>query len=192
MTTIGIVLSAVEASAIVATLFYVMHEFRLQREELDGQRRALNFQVYQQISERYTDHLWKATDDPELNCIWERLDDERRAELETAQAGSTWGAWATMDLGERKSYRYTRAAFEVFEQAHHVYRLGWLSDETWSKWRGWVAIWIDTRYFPYVWADSCPRFLPSFVDFVETVIDERGDRKPGSGLVPATAEAASG
>ena len=89
--------------------------------------------------------------------------------LDQAQESSQWGAWYEMNDDERMCYRYTRMAFETFEQAAEVRDYGWISQETWKKWEAWVRIWKNTAYFRYMWDDTCPRFMQSFVRMVDAL-----------------------
>jgi hypothetical protein len=72
-----------------------------------------------------------------------------------------------MNDTERRCYRYTRLMLETFEQAHQVRARGWIDDETWAKWRGWIEIWTDSTYFPFVYEDAKGRLIASFTDEIE-------------------------
>jgi hypothetical protein len=176
---------SLEAIGLLATLIFLGRQFRLQKEELTANRQAVDFQTYQQISQRYSEILLMASEDPELNCIWDPLDPDRREELDAAQAAKLWGAWDVMTLTERKCYRYIRTAFETFEQAHEVYCQGTLPADTWKKWRAWIEIWISTRYYPYAIEDAKPRFVPRFLDLIEQLERELGRPAGASLLAPA-------
>ena len=176
-----------EAFALVVTLTFLVRQIGLQKRELDATRHAVAFQTYQQLSQRYTDLLWMASDDPLLNCIWEPLGDDDKARLDGAQAQKIWGAWFVMSDQERKCYRYVRSALETFEQAHTLYCQQTLSRGTWSKWQSWIRLWISTRYYPYVMEDSRPRFIPRFARLLDEM-EAEGDAPAGAGLVTLAAK----
>ena len=119
-------------------------------------------------------HLWLASEDAKLNCIWQPLEPGRRKRLDEVQGANRWGAWFEMTDEEKRCYRYTRLALEIFEQAWEVRRRRMIGEDTWCKWEQWLATWSTTRYFPYVLEDSRPRLLAAFCDVVDEVVAVTG------------------
>lgn len=99
---------------------------------------------------------------PFFNDIWVSLDPERKTELDAAQADSPWGAWFTMTREEKQCYRYVRAAVEIFEQMFQLRRKGWIDEDTWGKWQGWIGLCPRMRFFKYVFEDLEAQLIPSF------------------------------
>ena len=155
---------AVQAIGVIVTLAFLGYQMRLQSKALRGDSRLREFELYQGLLNQHTELLKAADQDPVLNLIWEPLEPERKRVLDAAQAARDWGAWYEMTPDEQRSYRYTRYALELFEQAHKVNQYGMLDEEIWQKWVSWMEIWPRTRYFPYVWEDTARKFMPSFVD----------------------------
>jgi hypothetical protein len=152
-----------------AQLIFVVLSVGYLARQVRGERIAQGFQAYSYVTDAYMRHLWLSSEHNELNCIWEPLDDARRTELEEAQSLRNWGAWHEMSDDEKRCYRYTRAALEIFEQAWEVKRRKMIGDDTWSKWEQWLLIWCGTRYFRYVYEDSRPRLLVAFCSTVEEI-----------------------
>lgn len=155
---------AVQSIGVIVTLAFLGYQMRLQSRALRNDSRMRQFEVYQSLINQHTELLKMADKDTVLNLIWEPLEADRKAELDAAQAAKDWGAWYVMTPEEQRSYRYTRYALELFEQAHKVNQFGILDEEIWRKWISWMEIWPRTRYFTYVWEDSARKFMPSFVE----------------------------
>ena len=164
-------LAAAQLLVVLVSVVYLAIQVR-------GERVAQGFQAYAQVNDAYMRHLWLASEDPELNDIWEPLAGNRREELDAAQRAGSWGAWHAMSIQERKCYRYTRLALEIFEQAWEVNRRGMIGSDTWCKWEQWMLTWHDTRYFDYVYDDSKPRLLSAFCSTVEEVGRRRRNGAP--------------
>lgn len=174
----------VQTAAIVLTLAFIWRELRLHQRSLEDERLSVGYQVYQTLSHRYADLMWRAAEDPRLATVWSPFDPARQAELEMAQhlrhvQGPSpdnpleeHGAYFVMDAEERLGYRFTRTALEAFEQAHKLSTLGLIDGETWAKWEHTFAPWRRTRYVAFVLADHRFRFRESFVDYLLT--DEVG------------------
>jgi hypothetical protein len=154
----------VQCLTIAASVLYLA-------KQVKGEKHAMGFQVYSQITDAYLRHLWLATGQPFLNQVWEQWaeGDGRREELaeaqaETRAAGQSWGAWKIMTDEERTCYRYTRQAIELFEQAWDLQRRGLIADDTYEKWVNWMRIWKETRYFEFVFEDTRPRLIAPFCE----------------------------
>ena len=158
--TITTILTAAQAFVAIPALIFLGLEF--QRE-----RKATQFQAYSQVSDAYAAHLWLAADreNADLDTIWEPWGDDepRRQALQAKQDAGPWGAWYAMEPHERRCYRYTRGALEIFERAWHLHEKDVISDETWEKWVGWIVIWKNnTRYFEWVFEDTRKRLITKF------------------------------
>jgi hypothetical protein len=162
-------LTAAQLCVVVASVVYLALQ-------VHGERVAAGFQAYSQVNDAYMRHLWLASENPELDSVWEPWDEVRRAELDIAQRGGKWGAWHAMTLEEKRCYRYTRAALEIFEQAWEVRRQRMIGEDTWLKWEDWLREWTDTRYFVDVFVDSRPRLLKAFRETVDGVMAQKSGR----------------
>ena len=173
--TIVAVLTGVQSLVVALTVLYLARQ-------VNDQRDAIDFQVYSQVSDAYARHLWMAVDRPQLDDVWEPFTDEDRLrELQRAQEeAERWGAWHAMTMHERVAYRWTRGALEIFEQAWQLRDRGQISDETWTKWRGWMAIWKTTRYYEFVFDDTRARLLGGFCRELTAL------REPDAGSRPAS------
>ncbi len=149
---------AVQTAAVVASLAFTGYQ-------LMQQRRALNFDIYQRITDRFSDILWKAAEDPRLNAVWFPLQPDVRRKLEAG--GDPWSA---MDAEQRTLYRYTRLVLEALEETHEAHELGLIGDDVWQKWCRWVDAWIGSSYFDYVVDLDQPQpdspFQDSFIAFL--------------------------
>lgn len=148
-------------------LMFVGYQLLLQRRELANQVEVQGCLLYQDLANRYADLLHRADEDPVLNGVWDPCDGERFEALTGAHQSRVWGAWHAMTNDERRCYRYIRSALEIFEQAHVVRKRGWIDDETWAKWQGWMTIWRQASYYPFVMDDSRERLLTTFVEVME-------------------------
>lgn len=167
-------LTAAQLVVVIASLIYLSRQ-------VHGERVAAGFQAYSHVNDAYMRHLWLASERDELNCIWEPWDLDRKAELDLAQqTGGLWGAWHAMTTEEKRCYRYTRAALEIFEQAWEVKRRKMIGDDTWCKWEQWLSAWAGTRYFDLVFTDSRPRLLADFCSTVEAVSARSASARPAS------------
>lgn len=166
---------AVQAIGVIVTLAFLGYQMRLQAKALGSDNRLRQFELYQGLLNQHTELLKMADQDTVLNLIWEPLEPDRKAELDGAQASRDWGAWYAMTPDEQRSYRYTRYALELFEQAHKVNEYGMLDKEIWRKWVSWMEIWPRTRYFPYVWEDTARKFMPSFVEAYWDLVRQSGE-----------------
>jgi hypothetical protein len=146
------------------SLIFFGYQLFLQRREVSNQVALQSYELYRSLVGQYTELLYRADRDTTLNTIWEPPDTNRMQELDAAQQTRRWGAWYAMTSEEKRCYRYVRYALETFEQTFQVYQRGWIDNETWQKWRGWMAIWRNVRYFNYVFDDTCPRLIESFVN----------------------------
>lgn len=167
-------MTAFEISQLVvllSTLGFVGYQVRLQSQESRKQSKLQSFQLYHLLVQQYTELLSRADRDADLNQIWELPDAQRKEHLDKAHAARDWGAWYEMRPEEKRGYRYIRYAIETFEQAYLAHQRGWIDDETWQKWRGWMAVWRHARYFKYVFEDSRPRLVSSFVQDFERVTE---------------------
>lgn len=163
----SLVVMGVQTLALIPTLAFAAYQLHAQRKQMEQQRLVLEYEVYQRVSQANVDLLWRAVEHPELNSVWEPMDEQRKAVLDTAQSSRRWGAWLAMTDEERMCYRFTRAALEIAEQAWEVRQRDMVSDESWEKWDDWADIWSTSRYFRYVFEDEHDHFLPGFVRFIE-------------------------
>lgn len=162
-----VILGIAQLVAVIVSVLYL-------GRQVTGEKVAAGFQAYSQVNQAYTAHLWRAAEDPSLNCIWKPQDDARMKELDAAQAAGAWGAWSAMSDHEKLCYRYTRAALELFEQAWEVKRRDLIGEDTWQKWRAALGVWKTTCYYDYVIEDTAPRLIAGFVTEIKTVSVARG------------------
>lgn len=163
-------------------LVFVGYQLLLQRREQANQVQVQGCLLYQDLANRYADLLHRADEDPVLNDVWEPCDGNRFAVLTQAHQLRPWGAWYAMTHEERRCYRYIRSALEIFEQACVVRKNGWIDDETWAKWQGWMAIWRQASYYSFVMDDSRGRLLAGFVEMMERADVNRGETSLGMAI----------
>jgi len=110
------VLQVIQVVLVAASVAYVAVQVR-------GQRKAINFQVYSQVSAAYIRQGASTNEHPMLNSVWlpweprERRDELIAAQRRASELGLDWGAWRETTEEERKCYRFTRDALEILEQA---------------------------------------------------------------------------
>ncbi|WP_026912743.1 hypothetical protein [Patulibacter minatonensis] len=163
---VTVLLTLAQLVVVVVSLWYLGSQVR-------GERVAAGFAAYSHVNDSYMEHLWRAVEDPSLDCIWDPWHDDRVSVLNVAQRGQHWGAWRTMTVDERRCYRYTRAAIEIFEQAWEVKRRNMIGDDTWAKWHAWLTTWCNSRYFEIVLEDIRPRLIKEFAEEVDLARSER-------------------
>jgi hypothetical protein len=173
-----LVVDVLQFFVILGTLIFIGLEVRQQGKEIKNQSVLRGFRLYHTLVQQYLDLLARADRDPELNAVWDVLEPARHRELDEAQGCRPWGAWHKMTVPERRCYRLVRNLLETFEQAYVIHRLfhehGWMDEETWEKWRGWMAIWKSSPYFTYVFADSRPRMIKTFTDTFQVLATVEG------------------
>ncbi len=163
MTAWGVALQVVQVVLVAVSVAYVAIQVR-------GQRKAINFQVYSQVSAAYVRQGASTTDHPILNSVWlpwepqDRRDQLLAAQDRAREAGLEWGAWREMTEDERKCYRFTREVLEILEQAWQLRKLGLIDEQTYAKWREATAMWKTSRYFPFVLEDTKPRLMRDFCE----------------------------
>jgi hypothetical protein len=140
--------------------------------ELRQQRQVAGYVAHQGITQQYSDLLWASLEHADLDSVWDPIDAARRDQLRGAQADERmgWGAWTLMDLQERRLYRATRRAIEIFEQAHFAWELGWLGSDTSTKWDEIVRLWAKSTFFEFAWHDARRLLRPSFVSHVNDLL----------------------
>lgn len=138
--------------------------------QLMKERKLQEFKMLQNLEEKYTDLLWRASSDKDMNGVWEKLPEDKKQIFDEAAKHTTtqrWSVWVAMSDAEQDCYRFTRAGLEILEQAFLAKDKGWIDDkEIWGKWRGWMQSWKrDNQYVPYVLKEAKHWFTPSFVEF---------------------------
>ncbi|HSL08799.1 MAG TPA: hypothetical protein VK887_12620 [Pseudonocardiaceae bacterium] len=173
------------------SLIFVGLQVLFQRRQAKNQVFVQGHELYYLLSRQYVDLLRESDEKPVLNDVWVDLDENRRRDLDKAQAASTWGAWSAMTAEEKNCYRYVRAAIEIFEQTFQLHKKGWIDDETWIKWRGWIALGVQMRYFDYVLEDTKPRLVKSFVAELDSIfIGAQPPHRDGEATQSVTSSAA--
>jgi hypothetical protein len=158
-----VIFQIIQVVVLGPSLAFLGLQVLLQRRQIHDQIAIEGYKLYHLLAQQYMELLRRADHDQELNCIWEPLDPERSCTLDEAQDSASWGAWHAMTPTERRCYRFVRAALETFEQAYQLHQKGWIDEETWTKWQGWIDIWRKARYFKYVLQDTRPRLIRTFV-----------------------------
>lgn len=162
------VLQIIQVAVLGPSLFFISYQALLQRQQVRNQVAVQRYKLYHLLAEQYMNLLLRADLDPELNCIWEPLEDDRKKFLDDAQALRSWGAWYEMTPTEKRCYRFVRSALETLEQTHQLRQNKWIDQETWLKWQGWIAIWRRARFFTYVFEDVEPRLITTFATTLRT------------------------
>lgn len=158
-------LQVVQVAVLALSLFFVGYQVLLQRRQVRNQVLVQGHELYYLLAKQYVDLLREADQNPILNELWEAVTDTKRTqELDEAQSSEAWGAWHAMTPLEKQCYRYIRAVIEIFEQTYQLHQKKWIDDETWTKWQGWMAVGREVKFFDYVFDDTKPRLIPSFVD----------------------------
>jgi len=175
-----IVLGVLGAIVLIWTLLLLRDEIVLQKEQIEHQLEAWQFEIYQRIDNRISDLIWRQSEDDRLRNVYTSLSLVEREALEAAQASApSWGAWDSLSEDEKACYRFIRIFLENLEQMWEVREKGWMSEEMWQKWQGWIEVWCETRYFDLVFHDQRPRLLPGFADLLDETC-QRIAESPGS------------
>ncbi|MEU8633847.1 hypothetical protein AB0C38_16865 [Amycolatopsis sp. NPDC048633] len=175
------VLQIIQVGVLGPSLFFIGYQVLLQRQQVRNQVAVQRYKLYHLLAQQYMNLLLRADLDPELNCIWEPLEDDRRKTLDQAQSLRTWGAWHAMNPTEKRCYRFVRSALETLEQTHQLNQKNWIDRETWIKWQGWIDIWRGARFFDYVFEDVEPRLISTFVLVLKTAGEPAAENHPGEG-----------
>ena len=154
------ILEIVTTIVVTGTLIVLIYQIR-------HNTKALHFRIYQRLNDRYVEILWRASEDPKLNSVWDPLPDQRKQQLDKAQSEKEWGAWFELNDDERKQYRLIRLVYETFEQAFIAYTQGWVRKDLWDKWEDSIRVWKQSNFFPYVIEDARPRFRKNFMDVID-------------------------
>lgn len=171
------VLSLAGTVVLIVTLLLLRREVKLQQDDLVRQSQVWHFEIYQRIDNRLADLVWRQSEDHRLSTVYEPLTAAERERLDREQASAErWGAWAALTPDEKVCYRFIRVFLETIEQMWEVRSQGWMSDDMWAKWQGWIEVWVATRYFPYVFEDQRPRLLPRFVAVLDEAVRAAGER----------------
>lgn len=159
---------------LIETVRLLRRDLGMQKQTVEHQTGAWQYDIYQRLDSQVANMLWKLSDDPRLHNVYLPLTAEERARLDAAQATGKWGAWESLSDDEAICYRFIRLFLENLEQAWEIRAKGWMSEEMWQKWQGWIEVWCETRYFDYVLEDQRPRLLSGFV----AELDEAVRRRP--------------
>lgn len=183
------IVEAVGGAILLVTLTIVAWQIMLQRRDLE-------FRIYQQINDRYSDILWRAAEDPDLDNVWvpltaresdwivkqySRLSQSEEDILPDAPRWPTWTALSSPDRSlqgpppfdlviERKLYRFTRGVLELCEQAHFARTRQSIQPETWSKFSSVLRLWGTSRYFEPVFVECEDRLTEEFAEAVREVV----------------------
>lgn len=180
------IIEATGAAVVVVTLLLVGRQIRLQRADLE-------FRIYQQINDRYSDLLWRAVEDPSLDSVWKPLTPEEsdwiasQASSDEIASGHSWAVWAALaqdpndcttpppfDLEtERKLYRMIRAVLELCEQAYFAQSKNSIQPETWDKFEHVLATWTGSRYFDAVFGECQDRFTKPFTQEIQHLLERQ-------------------
>ena len=138
--------------------------------QIKKERKLEEYRTLQALEEKYTSLLWVGSEKPGIDQTWKVISKERKEHLDAlVQEGNrdSWPVWNNMNNEEKNCYRFTRAGFEVFEQAFIANRKGWIDDkEIQLKWKNWIISWKKTNYFaPYVLKEMEHWFTSSFVKY---------------------------
>jgi hypothetical protein len=162
------------------SLIFVGLQVLFQRRQASNQVLVQGHELYYLLAQQYVDLLRESDEKPVLNEVWVKLDEDRKSELDKAQTMSMWGAWSEMTNEEKQCYRYVRATIELLEQTFQLHKKGWIDDETWEKWRGWIALGTQMRYFDYVFEDTKPQLVASFGAELDSLF---ADNPPAGGVL---------
>ncbi len=141
--------------------------------QANKQRKLNEYKMLMSLEEKYTKLLWKGSEQPELELIWNGVSAERNKlfrSLMGKESDAIWPLWQHMTDDERECYRYTRAGLEVMEQAFIAIRKGWVKDnDIKRKWLGWMRSWrTKNKFVPYVLEEIEDWFTPKFVRYLKT------------------------
>jgi len=142
--------------------------------QLRKERKLEEYRTLQALEEKYTTLLWKGSEQPGVDQAWKAIPEKRKIHLDTlAQECSrdSWPIWNDMSNDEKNCYRFTRAGFEILEQAYIANRKGWVDDEEiQQKWKNWIISWKKTNYFAsYVLIEMEHWFTTSFIKYYNTL-----------------------
>ena len=142
--------------------------------QLRKERKLEEYRTLRELEEKYTELLWRGSEEEELNKVWEPMPDNRKNVLDgliNVISSESWVIWTAMNESEKNCYRFTRSGFEVLEQAYIATKKGWVDDvEIQNKWKYWTLSWKDTNSFaPYVLAEMERWYTPSFISYYRSL-----------------------
>jgi hypothetical protein len=131
--------------------------------------------IYERVNTEWIQHMSRILDDPELEKIWEALEESqiRRFEKAMKESGDSGAAWSVMTITEKKCYRYIRVALEIFEVAYQTRMSGVkIPDQLIGKWDNQIRVFLTCDYFDYVFEDTRERLDDRFVGHIEDLKKE--------------------
>ncbi len=131
--------------------------------------------IYERVNTEWIQHMSRILDDPELEKIWDELEESQSRKFEKAreEKGGPGAAWSVMTIAEKKCYRYIRVALEIFEVAYQTRRVGVKqSDPLIRKWDNQIRVFLTSDYFDYVFEDTRARLDDRFVGHIEDLKKE--------------------
>lgn len=175
--TATLIVEAVAAAGLIITLVLILRQFGLQRKDLEHR-------IYQQISDRYSELLWRAAEDSRLDDAWRPLSSEQRAWIaDRATEDDRWAVWAALDSAdptmpfdgsrEKRIYRYTRASLELCEQAFLAYKSEAVGFRVWNKFEAVLRSWTTSRWFAEVLNENRSRFDDEFCAIADGIVQPR-------------------
>lgn len=143
-----VIASVVQTVVITLTLLVFIFQFR-------GQERAIRESSYQNLLGRYNDFVMSTVASPEASDIFSRrLSDLGRKEV-TPQEAAICGRLLI--------------ACGIVEEAHALYRKGWIDKDNWQQWANWLKALSAAPEFGLVRIMVHGTFDKEFEDFIATL-----------------------
>ncbi|MGH3823516.1 MAG: hypothetical protein ACRDRA_11915 [Pseudonocardiaceae bacterium] len=86
------VFQLIQLAVLGPSLIFVGLQVLFQRQQASNQVLVQGHELYYMLARQYVDLLRESDKKPVLNDVWVKLDENRKSDLDKAQAASMWGA----------------------------------------------------------------------------------------------------
>lgn len=149
-TDLVVLATVVQTVVITLTLMVFIFQFR-------SQEKALKESSYQNLLGRYNDFVMNFVGSPEMARFYARRISPSTKEFDPQQAAV---------------YGHLLVACGIIEEAHALYRKGWISKDNWDQWAAWLRALCSNPEFAVVSEISRGTFDKDFEDLVSQILSE--------------------
>jgi hypothetical protein len=174
---VSLFVSILGTVGLLVTLGLILNQIKVQKSDLEHR-------IYQQVSDRYSELLWRAAEDQSLDAVWNLLSTREREWINAQQdMDNRWNIWSILNNGsedcpfdlalEKRLYRYTRASIELCEQVYLAWTVNAVSERVWHKFHEVLRTWTSSRWFSEVFHENKSRLDAGFTLAVEEMLSPR-------------------
>lgn len=173
---LSLVLGAVQAIAIIVSLFALWWQMRQVNENMKCDAYARHVEDYSRVSELLIEH-------PELAKAYHA----RQTEVDS------------LSDDNKKFYNFIALVIGFYERLHNLHKRGWIDQPTWATWEVWlVEQWFPLELFEIFWRNEEKWNNADFARFIDQKYNEyslgkkvQGGRTCASNAAPPAKSTAS-